>query len=195
MKKILVAYTTDSGSTADVAQAIGEELRDDALQVEVRRIEEVSSVEPYAAAVIGAPMIMGWHNKAIKFIQKHQPALSGMPVAYFLTAMSLTQTPQTEIAGTPIFVDSGLAKPPKDANRLGFKERYTLPAHYLEPVLKAAPLIKPVSVAYFGGKLNLFRLKWWAKLFVLIAIQATPGDYRNWTAIKEWAGGLRAKLS
>ncbi len=195
MKKILVAYTTDSGSTADVAQAIGEELRGDAVQVEVRRIEEVSSVEPYAAAVIGAPMILGWHKKAIKFIQTHQPALSGMPVAYFITAMSLTQTPQTEIAGTPIFVDGGLAKPPKDASRLGFKERYALPAHYLEPALKAAPQIRPVSVAYFGGKLNLFRLSWWAKLFVLIVIQATPGDYRNWTAIKEWAVALRQKLS
>ena len=52
--------------------------------------------------------------------------------------------------------------------------------NYLGPVLKSAPLIKPVSVAYFGGKLNLFRLNWWKKLFVLIVIQATPGDYRSW---------------
>ena len=50
-------------------------------------------------------MIMGWHNKAIKFVQKHQTALSEKPVAYFMTAMSLTQTHQTQVGSTPIFID------------------------------------------------------------------------------------------
>jgi menaquinone-dependent protoporphyrinogen oxidase len=192
VKRILVAYTTDSGSTADVAQAIGDELRVDQVQVEVKRIEEVASVEPYSAVVIGAPVIMGWHTSAVKFIQKHQAALSQRPVAYFLMAMSLTQTGQSQVENTPVFIDPGLARPPKNPARLGFKERYALPASYLGPVLKAAPLIRPVSVAYLGGKLNLFRLNWWKKLFVLFIIQASPGDYRSWPTIQAWATSLKS---
>jgi menaquinone-dependent protoporphyrinogen IX oxidase len=194
MKKILVAYTTDSGSTTEIAQAIGEGLQVDQVQIEVRRIEEVTSVEPYAAVVIGAPMIMGWHKRAIQFVQKHQAALSQKPVAYFLTAMSLTETHETQVGSIPVFIDGNLAKPPRDPNHLSFKERYALPANYLGPVLKSAPLVKPVSVAYLGGKLSLFSLNWWKKLFVLIVIQATPGDYRSWPTIKEWAESVRPTL-
>jgi hypothetical protein len=30
--------------------------------------------------------------------------------------------------------------------------------------------------------------------FVLLVIQAQPGDRRNWPVIREWAAGLRTKL-
>jgi hypothetical protein len=45
-------------------------------------------------------------------------------------------------------------------------------------------------VAFFGGSLQYFNLQWWAALFALLIIQATPGDKRNWPAIETWAGGL-----
>jgi hypothetical protein len=31
-------------------------------------------------------------------------------------------------------------------------------------------------------------------LFVLLVIQAQPGDLRNWPAIREWAASLRSEL-
>ena len=193
-KKILVAYTTNSGTTADVAQAIGEELGKDGTPVDVRRIEEVTSLDSYTAVVVGGPMIMGWHGTAMKFVKKHQPALSRVPVAYFLTAMSLTRTGETSVDGVPIYVDAMLAKEPKNAARLDFKERYATTTNYLRPVLKAAPSVKPVSVGFFGGKLELYRLNLWQKLFVLLIIQAQPGDFRHWPVIREWAAGLRPTL-
>src|SRR5512135_1537715 len=113
--KILVAYTTNSGTTADVAQAIGEELGKDGAQVDVRRIEEVTSLDTYTAVVVGGPMILGWHRTAVQFVKKHQQALSRVPVAYFLTAMSLTRTGETSVDGVPIYVDAMLAKAPQDA--------------------------------------------------------------------------------
>jgi menaquinone-dependent protoporphyrinogen oxidase len=193
-KKILVAYTTNSGTTADVAQAIGEELGKDGVQVDVRRIEEVDSLDAYTAVVVGGPMIMGWHGTAVKFVKKHQQALSRVPVAYFLTAMSLTRTGETSVDGVPIYVDAMLAKEPKNAAHLDFKERYATVTNYLRPVLKAAPSVKPVSVGFFGGKLELYRLNLWQKLFVLLIIQAQPGDFRHWPVIREWAAGLRPAL-
>ena len=193
-KKVLVAYTTNSGTTADVAQAIGEELGKDGVQVDVRRIEEVASLDPYTAVVVGGPMIMGWHGTAVKFVKKYQPALSRVPVAYFLTAMSLTRTGETSVDGVPIYVDAMLAKEPKNAARLSFQERYATVTNYLRPALKAAPSVKPVSVGFFGGKLELYRLNLLQKLFVLLVIQAQPGDFRHWPVIREWAAGLRPTL-
>jgi len=193
-KKVLVAYTTNAGTTAEVAQAIGEELGKAGAQVDVRRLEEVTSLDPYTAVVVGGPMIMGWHSAAVKFVKKHQRALSQVPVAYFLTAMSLTQTGETSVDAVPIFVDAMLVKAPKNAARLSFQERYATVTNYLRPVLKAAPLVKPVSVGFFGGKLELYRLNLLQKLFVLLAIQAQPGDFRHWPVIREWAAGLRTAL-
>lgn len=193
--QILIAYTTNAGSTASVAEAIAEELGRDGTPVEVRRLEEVTNPEAYSAVIIGAPMIVGWHRTAQKFIKTYQQALSRVPVAYFFTAVNLTQTGETSIDGIPVCLDPALAKQPQKASRLSFKEQYALPANYLRPALKAAPAIKPISVAFFNGKLELFRLKWWQVLFVLIIIQAKPGGYHNLPFIREWAAGLKDQLS
>ena len=151
MKKVLIAYATNAGSTAKVAQVIGEELGRDSAQVQVCRLDEVTSVEPYDAVVIGAPMIMGWHGAALKFIKKHQQALSQVRVAYFLTAMNLTQTNEKSVGTLPIYVDPALAKPPKNEKRLSFKERYATVTHYLRPALDAAPFVKPVRLAFLAA--------------------------------------------
>jgi len=194
MIKVLIAYATNAGSTARVAEVIGEELGKDSAQVQVCRLAEVTDVGLYDAVVLGAPMMMGWHGAAVKFVKKHQPALSRMRVAYFLTAMNLTQTNEKSIGTIPIYVDPRLAKPPKNVERLSFKERYATAANYLRPVLEAAPSVKPISVGFFGGKLELYRLPLLQMLFVLLVIQAQPGDFRNWPVIREWANHLRPEL-
>ena len=48
MSKILVAYATMAGSTAEVAQAVGEELSRGGLQVKVLPMGEVRDLTPYA---------------------------------------------------------------------------------------------------------------------------------------------------
>jgi menaquinone-dependent protoporphyrinogen IX oxidase len=194
MKRILVAYTTNAGSTEEVAQAIGTELGQGGSPVDVRRLEEVTSLESYQVAVIGAPMILGWHRGAVRFVKKHESTLCQIPVAYFATAMSLTQTGESQVGSVPVYVDPTLAKPPNNPGRLGLKERYARLPNYVRPMLKAAPSVKPVSIGMFGGKLELFRLKILQMLFVMLVIQAPPGDLRNWEAIRAWAAGLRTTL-
>lgn len=190
MKKVLIAYATNAGTTAEVARAVGEEIQKNGSPVDVLPVDQVDSLEGYEAVVLGAPMIMGWHRGAVSFLKKHQQTLSKAPVALFITCMSLTQTGETQVDGVPVTVDPNLPLPPQREGRLSFRERYATVMEYLRPILKAAPQVKPVSVAFFGGRLDMYRLKWWQALFVMLIIQAKPGEKRDWEMIRAWAGKL-----
>jgi menaquinone-dependent protoporphyrinogen IX oxidase len=190
MNKILVTYATNAGSTAKVAEAVAAEIVKTHADVEVLPLEKVATLESYSAVVLGAPMILGWHRGALAFLKRNEAVLSRVPVALFITCMSLTRTDETSVNGIPLFVDQKLALSPQKEGHLSFKERYSTVSNYLAPIFKAAPSLRPISVAFFGGSLQYFNLKWWAALFALLIIQAQPGDKRNWQAIETWAAGL-----
>ena len=192
MNRILVAYTTMAGSTAEVAQAVGEEIAKRGFQVDVLPLSEVKELKPYAGVVVGAPMIMGWHRAALGFLKKHRLDFQQIPLAVFVMAMSLTQTGETSVEGVPVCLDEKLPKPPQKAGSLSFKERYARLSHYLQPILGATRPVKPVSIGVFGGRLEYGRLKWWAVLFAMLIIQAPAGERRNWPVIRLWAAGLPA---
>lgn len=193
--RILVAYATNAGSTADVARVVSEELVNCGAQVETRSIAELKGADlrAYGAVVVGAPMILGWHREAQKFLKANRDALANKPVALFATAMTVTD------CGEPlpgdVYVDPKLPKPAANARRLGFKERFTTLSHYLGPMRKSAGDLRPVSVAFFRGKLDFRRLKFFQMLFVMLIVAAQPGDYRNWDAIRGWARGLPEKFA
>lgn len=201
MRRYLVAYSTNAGSTAEVAERIAQVLGEGGAAVDLRRLEEVTDVAGYDAVVVGAPMILGWHRPALRFIKKHRAALAQKKVAYFATLMNLTQVEAVAGQGSPVGAgsptvqaDPWLAKPPRNPRRLGLKERYALLHNYLRPMLQAAPDLRPLRIGFFGGKLELFRLKWWQALFVMAIIQAQPGDLRNWAFIEAWGRELGGEL-
>jgi len=191
MNKVLVAYATNSGTTTDVAQAIGEELQKAGFQVDVLAVQKVGNLDSYDAVVLGAPMILGWHRAARRFLRKNQSVLRRIPLAVFVTCMSLTKSGETSFRGVPVAVDEALPKPPKNEGRLSFRERYSLISNYLRPILNASP-VKPVSAGIFGGRLDYGRMQWWAMIFVVLILQAQAGDKRNWDAIRGWADSLPA---
>jgi len=192
MKRILVTYATLAGSTVEVARAVGEEITRSGLQVDVLPLSEVKGIEAYDGVIVGAPMIMGWHRAALRFLRNNRSAFQRIPLAVFVMAMSLTQTGETSVDGVPLTVDENLPKPPETEGRLNFRERYANLSHYVRPILAATRPVKPVTIGVFGGRLEYGRLPWWAVLFAMLIIQAQAGDRRNWTAIRSWAAGLAA---
>ncbi len=189
-KKILIAYATNAGSTTEVAEAIAKTLGQGGAQVDMRGIKEVADVKPYDAVLVGGPMMMGWHEGTVNFIVKHQQSLRLMPVAYFLTALRLTKTNEPSPRGLSVYLDPALVKTPKDEKQLSFKEKLDTVVSYLSPVLKKAPLVKPISVGFFAGKLDYSKLNFFQKLFVKLFMRAEAGDFRNWEAIRQWAVNL-----
>jgi menaquinone-dependent protoporphyrinogen oxidase len=194
MKKILVTYATFAGSTAEVAQTIGEELAAANLHVDVLPLRDVGELAGYDAVVVGGPMILGWHRSSLRFLKRNRKALQRIPLAVFVMAMSLTQTEEQSVSGVPVMIDTELSKAPVSEVRLNFRERYARLSNYLRPIVKAVRPSRPANIGVFGGKLDYSQLKWWALLFVTIVIQARAGDRRNWDAIRAWARGLPAAL-
>lgn len=195
MKKILVTYASLAGSTAEVAEVVGQELAVHGLEVDVMPIAEVTSLMGYDGVVVGAPMIMGWHRAARRFLKRHRADFAHTPLAIFVLAMCLTQSDETGVENVPVFVDDVLPRLPSVAEQPTWRERYTRLIHYLPPIVKAVYPARPVSIGVFGGRLEYGRLPWWAVLFAALVVQAPVGDRRNWPAIRAWAGDLPAALA
>ena len=56
--KVLVAFDTKSGTTAEVAEAVTDTLREAGLEAELLAADDVSEVAGYGAVVVGAPLYM-----------------------------------------------------------------------------------------------------------------------------------------
>jgi menaquinone-dependent protoporphyrinogen oxidase len=83
-RHVLVAYATKMGATAEIAEAIGAELREHGLQVEVRNVGDVASMADYDAVIVGSAIyIRRWRPEAVRFLRKHAGELSDRNVWLF----------------------------------------------------------------------------------------------------------------
>lgn len=157
-KKVLVTYASKAGSTAEVAQAIGEVLRGKGLSVDVKQIAHVTDVSGYQAVLVGSCIRMGsWLPAAVQFVEKNQAALKSVPTAFFQVGSSLKEdTPenQEEAKGN---------------------------------MAKARALVEPVSMGLFAGKVDFSKLSLLDRL-IAKGVGSVEGDWRDWNAIKTWAG-------
>ncbi|MCC7358898.1 MAG: hypothetical protein IT317_05445 [Anaerolineales bacterium] len=194
MPRLLIAYASLAGATAEVAREIAEELSRAGFTAEVRAVADVDRLDGYAGVVLGGPMILGWHRAALGFLRRHRAALQKLPLAVFVLAMRLTQPADTMVGGLPVLVDEHLPTPPAVPGRLSLKERYAQLGNYVRPILAAVRPAKPAALALFGGRMEYGRLPWWAVIFAMAVIQAPAGDRRNRPVIRAWAASLPAAM-
>lgn len=95
-KNILLAYATAAGSTAEVAQAIGEEMEKGGAHVDVKPVESLKTIAGYDAVIVGTAVrmfrILG---KTRRFLRRNRKALKAVPVAYFVVCLTMgEETPE-----------------------------------------------------------------------------------------------------
>lgn len=84
MTKVLVAYGSERGATAEIATWIADALTRDGLEAEIRAADSVEDVTPYDAVVLGGALYNAhWHKDARRFARRHAKGLHGKPVWLF----------------------------------------------------------------------------------------------------------------
>ncbi|MBN1119749.1 MAG: hypothetical protein JXJ17_01605 [Anaerolineae bacterium] len=193
-KKILVAYATNAGSTAEVAEAVGKTLSANSTEVDVKVLDNLGDISAYDGYIFAAPMIIGWHKGMREYLAANQNALADKPVAYLITLLNMLKAEEESFDGVPVFQDPTHVKVPADPAKLNPAEQHGSLQHLIGDMLKEVPAIKPVSVGLFGGTLDMSKLNLFGKLFIRFIIRHPEGDFRNWDAINEWAGSLPAMM-
>ncbi len=89
MARILIAYASKTGSTEEIAQAIGKELKAAGHTADVVGIGNVTSIQGYDAVLIGGPMYMGRIDGGVgKWVKHHYQDLTRVPVAGFVVCLA-----------------------------------------------------------------------------------------------------------
>jgi len=164
--RVLVTYATKYGATAEIAERIGQVLRQAGLDVEVLPAERVGNLQAYKAVVLGSAVYIGqWRKQAAAFLKTNEKALAERPVWLFSSG------PTGE--GDPVALTQGW--------------RF---AKGLQP---AADRIRPRDIAVFHGSANVEKMNFLEK-WMLKNVKAPAGDFRDWDAITTWATAIAEAL-
>ena len=110
-ERVLIAYGSKHGSTAETAHAIGGMLREAGLVVDVREAARVEAVEGYRGVMVGGSVYTGrWHPDARALVKRFGNQLREMPVAIF--AMGPKTSEPDELASTREQLDLALKRLP-----------------------------------------------------------------------------------
>lgn len=164
--RVLVAYATQHGATAEIAERIGEMLRRVGLAAEVLPVERVQELAAYDAIVLGSAVYAGqWRKEAAAFLTVNEDLLARRPVWLF----SSGPTGQ----GDAVSLMKGWRFP--DAQKATIER------------------IQPRDIVLFHGVLDMKKLNLAEKLLIK-GIGAPVGDFRDWQAISAWADGIAQSL-
>ena len=164
--KILVAYSSKYGATAEIAGKIGEVLRQAGLEVDVLTVKNARDLKPYNAVIMGtAAYMFRWRGDAVSFLRKNQKRLSELPLWLFSSG------PLGK--GDPVELLKGQRYPKS-----------------LQPLVEA---LKPRDVTVFHGSIDMKKLNYFERFFFKKAVDS-QGDFRDWNAISNWARSIAETL-
>jgi len=161
MTRVLVAYASKHGSTREIAEAIGETLREAGLPADVRAARDVRDLAPYPAVVLGSALYAAhWQRDANRFVKRHMAALRARSVWLFSSGPLDLSAERTRIPPT-------------------------------EHVAADTAPIEALDHRTFGGRL----LPGTPGVDPLILATHPTGDFRDWAAIRTWAGEIAAAVA
>ena len=165
--RILIAYASKYGSTREVAERIGQVLRKEGCEVDVRSVKDVKDLSTYQSVIIGSATRMEkLLSEAVEFATQHASELQRMTTAYFVTGVTMKQdTPENR------------------AKAIGF----------LHPL---CAIKQPIRMGLFAGKLDYAKigLLWRTMAKQDKTGLMTEGDFRDWPGIEAWAREVASAL-
>jgi menaquinone-dependent protoporphyrinogen oxidase len=164
-ERVLVAYGTKHGATAEIAAAIGDALRVAGFEVDVRRARTVRSPAAYRAVILGSAVYAGrWRRDAMRLLRR--PELKDRDVWLFSSG------PVGEEKGDPDEAERW-TRPPKVSD-LGTR----IGAH---------------GHVVFGGKID--EEAGFMRRRMARGIPPELRDRRDWDQIEAWGRAIAARLT
>ena len=167
MTRVLVAYASKNGSTAEIADAIAQELQRHGLEVDCLEAGAVRHLESYGAVVLGSAVYAKrWRGSARRFLHRHRAVLASMP--WWVFSSGPVGEPKSDDPEAAAWLE-----PPKimvEVERLGAREHVV-----------------------FGGRVPVDPRNFIERAMV----KNTPvefADRRNWEEIAAWAARIAAQL-
>lgn len=162
--KILIAYASRHGATAEVAGRIAQTIRAtlqervgpraDAVELETRPASHVRGVSDYDVVVIGSAVYAGrWLDDARHLVDREAKALAAKPVW--------------------IFSSGPVGDPPT-------------PAASPQTTAAVVARVAPRGQRVFAGRIEPSALGPMERMMVR-AVRAPAGDYRDWPAVEAWS--------
>jgi menaquinone-dependent protoporphyrinogen oxidase len=164
--KVLVAYASKRGSTAEIAVAVAGTLRDAGFDVDCLESGEVIDVSPYDAVVLGSAVYMKrWRGEPKHFLRKHADQLAERPLWVF----SSGPVGDPGQSGNPEW-----SEPPK--------------------IVKTIEGLGARDHVVFGGRLPVEPQGFMEKAMVK-GVPAEFRDRRDWDEIRSWTERIASQLS
>jgi len=162
--RVLVTYASRHGSTAEIAERVGEVMRVvlgmhvPDVQVDVAPVTMVHGIEEYDAVVVGSAIYLGrWLRPARRFLRAESARLRRRPVWLFSSG--------------PVGAGPGQG----------------------DELSELTDLFGAKDHRIFAGRLRAADLGV-AERTLARAAHAAEGDYRDWAEVTEWAGQLADDL-
>ncbi|MFV0252597.1 MAG: flavodoxin domain-containing protein [Beutenbergiaceae bacterium] len=167
--RLLVAYDSQFGSTAGIAQAIGQQLGT-AARVDVSPIWQVDAISDYAAMVFGAPVQTdAMKRSATDWLRERAVEINRIPHAYFMPSATFGLDPDRES---------------QTALKLGLMQ-------------DAAALTgtAPLALLPMGGVVDFSKMAFFTSVvYQLLSGSSTQGDFRDFDVLATWVDQIQAQL-
>ncbi len=122
--RVLVAFATSKGSTAEIAEAIASEIRSAGRQAEAVDLRDSPIPSEYDHVILGGPIYYGKIKEVKAFVDKHGTALENLIAGAFAVGMAFAGDNEEQAAAGRKALDESLAP------------------------------LKPANLAYFAGKID-----------------------------------------
>jgi menaquinone-dependent protoporphyrinogen oxidase len=163
---VLVVYASRHGATEGIAARIATRLADSKGSVVLCHVDEVETLDAYAAVVLGAPVYdQSWPPEADRFVARHRDALAARPLWLF------------------------------SVGSFGDTRRLIGPLTHKEPrrIEEIRSAIRPRDYRVFQGVIHKHQWPFWSRV-LFHAFGGRFGDHRDWPVIDAWAEQITRAL-